>query len=210
VGVDEAAEMVNVELTEPDTGTITQLRLNETVRPEGETANDRLTLPEKPAMLVSVIVEVEEYPSVRVRLEGFADMEKACTRTAKTVEFVSVPLVPVTVTEYDPDGVDGTEKTVSMLVFIPPAASWRLVGFSATVGAFPKLALETVAERLTAPLNPLILVKLMSVVVEDPAGNETDGGRASIPKLGEVEPDATGAQFEGPLPSPPVVAESIS
>ncbi len=68
------------------------------VSPEGEIAIDRVTFPEKPPRLVSVIVEELDPPLGRVSPVGLAERLNPTTLTVKIAEFDSRPLVPVTLT----------------------------------------------------------------------------------------------------------------
>jgi hypothetical protein len=63
-------------------------------------ATVRLTVPEKPPMLVTVIVEVPVAPALTVILRGLAVTLKSTvmTVTVTVAEWDSGPLVPVTVT----------------------------------------------------------------------------------------------------------------
>jgi hypothetical protein len=59
----------------------------------------RCTVPEKPPLLVKVILDVPEDPTLTAKVGGLADREKAVrTVTCTVTERVSVPLVPLTVT----------------------------------------------------------------------------------------------------------------
>ena len=58
----------------------------------------RVTVPEKLLRLVTVIVDVPEALASIVWEVGVGDMENSETLTVMVVEWVSVPLVPLTVT----------------------------------------------------------------------------------------------------------------
>jgi len=59
----------------------------------------RCTPPEKPPLLVTVMFDVPEDPTLTAKDPGFADREKAArTVTCTMTECVTVPLVPLTVT----------------------------------------------------------------------------------------------------------------
>ena len=66
-----ATEMVSVKLP----GGVTELELGLAVKPAGADA-DRLTRPEKPPELPTVIVDVPEEPWGMLRLDGLAETEK--------------------------------------------------------------------------------------------------------------------------------------
>jgi hypothetical protein len=66
---------VSVARTFPFAGTVTLFGLIFAVGPMGETPVERFTVPVKPSMLTTVIVEVEELPWVTVREVGIAFRE---------------------------------------------------------------------------------------------------------------------------------------
>ena len=71
------------------------------VRPAGETAEARATVPVKPLIGATVMVDVAVAPERIVTLVGLAAIEKSCAAVTVTVtdaECDSVLLVPVTVT----------------------------------------------------------------------------------------------------------------
>jgi hypothetical protein len=93
-------EIVRVEVAVPPEGTDTVPGLNVSVNPEIVLA-DRETVPEKPFWLVIVIVEVPGVCWVAVIDVGFAETLKSGggnTVKVRLVEWVSVPIMPVTVT----------------------------------------------------------------------------------------------------------------
>jgi len=59
---------------------------------------DRLTPPENPFRLVTVIVEEAELLATKLSEEGFALMEKSETFTVTVVDPLNDPLTPVTLT----------------------------------------------------------------------------------------------------------------
>lgn len=80
---------------------VTLVGLREHVKPvTGETVATRLTVPVKPPMEATVIVEMPEAPATTVKLVGLAAMEKSTTTTLNVTvaERDNDPLVPVTVT----------------------------------------------------------------------------------------------------------------
>jgi hypothetical protein len=79
------------------------------------------------------------------------------TVTTTVVIFVVEPLMPLTVTVYEPEGVEGVVETVSVAVVGGPGETGTLVGLTPTVGP-PGGAVEV---RLTIPLNPRSLVRVM-------------------------------------------------
>ncbi len=97
-GVDEDA--VRVEDPDPPDERVTLVGLTDAVRPEGETVDESVTIPEKPFKLARLTVAVPEEPDWNVRLE-VPDMLKSgvtTTPTVTVVEWDKDPLVPVTVT----------------------------------------------------------------------------------------------------------------
>jgi len=68
------------------------------VRPAGETADVRATVPVNPLIGATVIVEVATVPAVVVTAVGLAVTEKSVTATVTVAECEIAPLVPVTVT----------------------------------------------------------------------------------------------------------------
>ena len=86
-----------VELPEPPV-MLVGLRLQ--VRPAGDTVEVRATVPVKPLIGATVMVDVAVAPERIVTLVGLAVIEKSCaavTVTVTVVEWDSVLLVPVTV-----------------------------------------------------------------------------------------------------------------
>ena len=75
----------------------TEAGFRDTVGPEGETVEERLTVPVKPPMLVNEMVEVADDPGAMVIDEGLAEMRKSATMRLTEAECESEPLVPVTV-----------------------------------------------------------------------------------------------------------------
>ncbi len=77
---------------------------SEQVGPVGETDDDSRTVPVKPPIEATVTVEVPVEPAVTATFTGFADTVKSTSVTVNvtTVVWTIGPLVPVTVTLYDP------------------------------------------------------------------------------------------------------------
>ncbi len=74
--------------------------------------------------------------------------------------------MPVTVTVYTPAGVDAVVDTVRVEVAVEPGVRLTLVG--ANVKVMPVAAGDTVAERATLPVKPLLL-RVIVEVAEPPA-----------------------------------------
>jgi hypothetical protein len=97
VYVPATPEQDRVEVPEVPRVTLVGVRVQ--VRPvEGDTAAVRATVPVKPWTAVTVIVEVPEAPARIVTLVGLAATVKSLTVMFTVAEWVSVLLVPVTVT----------------------------------------------------------------------------------------------------------------
>ena len=79
-------------------GTETLPLLKEKLSPEGDDDADRLTPPENPFKLVTVIVEEAELFTRKLREEGIAETEKSETFTVTVVDPLTDPLTPVTLT----------------------------------------------------------------------------------------------------------------
>ncbi len=93
-----ATETVRVEVAEILVGDkIMLLGLASALIPDGPDT-DIETVPEKPFKPLTVIVEVTEDPA-RIEIDVLVATLKSTTLTATTTEWVSEPLVPVTVTE---------------------------------------------------------------------------------------------------------------
>ncbi len=90
---------MSVEAPVPPELRVTTAGLTEAERPVGDDTTEVIaTVPEKPLMLASDIVEVLGMPTTTLRLEGLAEIVKSTTFTATVAEWESDPLVPCTVT----------------------------------------------------------------------------------------------------------------
>jgi hypothetical protein len=155
-------EMVRVALPVPPAVRVTLPGLNEAVGPPvtwGETVAERVTMPANPLVLVRVTVDVPVWPSAMVGVLGFAAMVKSTTSTDIPTEWESVPLVPVMLTVYVWGGVRPVVEIVRVEVPVLPAVRVTLPGLNEAVGP-PVTWGETVAERVTMPANPLVLVRV--------------------------------------------------
>jgi hypothetical protein len=125
------------------------------VSPDG-TVSVRLTVPVKPFTAVIVIVEVAETPTVTATGDVEVIVKSVTVKIAVTV-WVSVPLVPVIVSEYVPSVVE-LQETVA----VPEVV--MLVGLMA-----PHVRPERmVSVRLTVPVNPLTAAIVIVEVAEVP------------------------------------------
>ncbi len=114
------------------------------VRPAGETAEVRATVPVNPFAGATVIVEVAVAPASELTLVGLAVTVKSFTVTVTVAECVIDPLVPVTVTVYTP------AEPVQDRAEVCDAPSTILVGVRVQV----KPAGDTVEVKATVPVKP--------------------------------------------------------
>ncbi len=95
-------ETVNVELPEPPALRVTVVGFRETVAPEeGTIVVERVTVPENPFRLLTVIVDVPDDPDWTVRADWLLETLKSgasVTVTVTVVEWTRDPEVPVMVT----------------------------------------------------------------------------------------------------------------
>jgi hypothetical protein len=132
---------------------------NVQVRPRGvEAETDRLTVPANPFSGATVIVEVPEEPA-RIWAGETAPgvtLKSGCGVNATVTVWVSVPLVPVTV-------------TLKLTVHVPPAVSVEVFGVGRVTLAGNMLAVQPVGGaadvmvRAMLPVNPF---SAFAVIVE--------------------------------------------
>jgi len=118
--VPDPTAIVIVELPPPGAAIVLGLKL--TVVPLGAPAADRLMTLLKPPLTLVVIVEVPWLPCTTLTEAGEPVSVKLAETAAVTVRLTAAallacPLVPVTVTEYVPAGV---EEVVEMLSVVEP------------------------------------------------------------------------------------------
>jgi hypothetical protein len=84
-------------VTVPPDASVTDVGLNVTLGPEGETEPVRVSVPLNPLRLAKVIVAVDVEPGVRLMLVGLGLIVKSGTVTViwAVVEFIVDPLVPL-------------------------------------------------------------------------------------------------------------------
>ncbi len=170
------ALMVRVEVP-PQPVTVTLLGLTDAVGPLfGIIVVVRLAVPVKPSIGAIVTVAEIELPLWTARIAG-AKTSKSSTFTVTETVCDLVPLVAVTVTVYEPAGVELVVATVSVEVAEPPADNARLVGLSAAVGPEG----DTVAARLTVPEKPYWLPRVSVDVEELPTLTLRFTGLADMP-----------------------------
>jgi hypothetical protein len=160
------------------------------VRP-GELVAVRVTVPVKPFRGLTVIVAVPEDPASRGPiLVGLATIEKSTTLTVTIVEWVSVPLVPVTVTvkvpTVDPETVSMAEPTPLLV---------RVTEGTLSVAERPVVGLTDVI-RSTVPAKPFRLARLIVDTPLDPALTASDDGLEEMLKSGTVTVTVTIAEWD--------------
>jgi hypothetical protein len=174
--------------TDPPGGSETLVRLRVAEIMLDETVSDRVTVPLKPLTLVRVIVEVAEEPCVIVRFPGTAEIVKSGgadweTLKSTMTECVRLPLVPVTVMFPELPADPPTMLRVAKPV--PPGVSLTLEGvIDHTVHPGVGHRGEGVVCKLTVPLNPLRLVRVIVELPLPPDGTTTVVGLATIEKSG--------------------------
>ena len=144
------------------------------VRPAGETVDVRATVPVNPLRGATVIVDVPAAPARTATLVGLAVTEKSGTLptvTVTVVEWLSDPLVPVTVTVK----VLAVEP-VQLRVEVPDPVT--LVGVNVQV----RPAGEILDVRATTPLKPLTAATVIVDVPEPPTVKLMLVGLAEIVK----------------------------
>jgi hypothetical protein len=147
--------------------------LREQVRPAG-VMSLRLTVPLKPLIAATVIVEFANLFVSAATLVGVALTLKSTPTTVTVVEDDTEPEVPVTVITALP--VWEPAVTVRVTFCFPPIPRMTELGF--TVATKPQAQPLTVEPRLTVPLK---LPRLVTVIVEFtdlPAGIVIAGGLA--------------------------------
>jgi len=119
----------------------------------------RVTFPLNPLMLLIVKVLLEELPRGILKNVGLDESEKSglVTMTKIDMNRVRLPLVPRTLRYEDCETAVGLAETVSVTVAEPPLVSvtLRLLNVALTPEKNPRV------ERVTVPLNPLKLVRVI-------------------------------------------------
>jgi len=157
-----------VEVPEP----VTLVGVRVHVRPVvGDTVAVRPTTPLKPCRAVTVIVDIPGTPARIVTVVGLAAIVKSCTVNVRVAECESEPLVPSTVTVYDP--ADPEQDTVE--VPEPVMLGGVRVHVRPVVG-------DADAVRLTVPVNPFTGVTVIVEVPLAPARTMTLVGLAATVK----------------------------
>jgi len=139
--------------------------LKEQVRPVG-TVSVRLTVPLKPLIAVTVIVEFASRFVGTEALVGFAETLKSTPATVTVVEADREEAVPVTVITALP--VWEPAVTVRVTVLFPPTLRVTVLGV--TVVTKPQAQPLAVELRLTGPLKLPTLATVMVELTDVPAG----------------------------------------
>ena len=97
-------DIVAIDAPVPPADRMMLVGLRDTAGPAGLIDAARFTVPENPLRLVKLIVVEPEEPAMTVRLDGLAlrlksDCGTGLTITVIVIEWLSVPLVPVTANE---------------------------------------------------------------------------------------------------------------
>ena len=142
-------------------------------RPEGETAEDRPTVPLKPFTGATVMVEAVLEPAFVKMLVGLDSMLKSSFVIVTVAVCVIPPLVPVTVTVYDA----ALPEHESVEVWEDPKT--MLVGLNVQVA--PPSG-ETDDDRLTVPVKPFTGVTVIVEVTVVPVVKLIVTGFAEIVK----------------------------
>ena len=167
---------------------------NEAVTPEGRAEFESVTLPVKPPLGVTVIVELPLLPRVTLKLLGEADSEKLGVATPFTVNeidvvWLSVPDVPVTVTDDVPVvAVELAVKVTTLLPvvgFVPKLAVTPLGRADVESVTLPVKPPDGVTVTVELPLLPCATVKLLGEADSEKFGPDTTGKFTQL--LAELE-----------------------
>jgi hypothetical protein len=161
-------------------------------------ATTRITLPEKPLTLVTVMIVCLSEPTGIAWKVGLSVIVKSTgvepvTVTAMIAVCEIEPLDPFIATTYVPRGVEDAVDTTNVEVAVPPLDRLTLVVLKVTV----KPTGEEESVRFTVPVNPLRLVRVMVADVPDvPAAMLRLDGLAVIVKSGVFEVTITNTVTE--------------
>ena len=167
---------------------------NEAVTPDGSAEFESVTLPVKPPLGVTVIVELPLLPRVTLKLLGEADSEKLGVATPFTVNeidvvWLSVPDVPVTVTDDVPVvAVELAVKVTTLLPvvgFVPKLAVTPLGRADVESVTLPVKPPDGVTVTVELPLLPCARVKLLGEADSEKFGRDTTGKFTQL--LAELE-----------------------
>jgi hypothetical protein len=133
----------------------------------------RFTTPAKPLSPSIVIVDAAGVPASTVTLVGLAVTVKSCTVNVAVVEWVSVPLVPVTVTWSVPDEVNVQLRLTEL------EGEMRV---SVTLALLREQPGPPFWESATVPVKPFTAVTVMLETPVELASRVTEVGLAEIVK----------------------------
>jgi len=182
VAVEEAVS-VRVEVALPLAGGVTGFVENAAVTPLGKPDAARVVAELNPPVLVMVIVLVPLVPCVTVTEVGDAAMVKfgvavEFTVSARVVDAVKLPEVPVMVTVADP--------VVAVLLAVSVSTLVPVVGFVPNVAVTPLGRPD--AANVTLPLNPFTSLTVMVLVPLPPCVMVRLLGESDRVKLGVADP----------------------
>lgn len=149
---------------------------------DGDTVSDNVTVPVKPFVAETVIVEVPAEPTATLTLVGLAVTVKfgaAVTVNVTVTEWESDPLVPVTVTVKLPvvDPVHDRLEVPDVVVLVKATLVGDKVHVRPAEG-------ETVSDNVTVPVNPLMAFTETAEVPAEPTTTGTVIGLAVTVKSG--------------------------
>ena len=149
---------------------------------DGEILSDSATVPVKPFVAETVIVEVPAEPTATLTLVGLAVTVKfgaAVTVNVTVTEWESDPLVPVTVTVKLPvvDPVHDRLEVPDVVVLVKATLVGDKVHVRPAEG-------ETVSDNVTVPVNPLMAFTETAEVPAEPTTTGTVIGLAVTVKSG--------------------------
>jgi hypothetical protein len=158
------------------------------ITPDGEEVALSVTVPEKPAVDWSLIVDVAELFTTNETLFGFAVREKSGDETVASIVAVwtRVPFVPVIVTTYEPgllavsvhtdvafpERLDGTHEVVT------PDGTETAVKF--TVSAKPPVEAREIVELADCPVPKATLVGFAVRENSGPPGRKNSTGEGAL------------------------------
>jgi len=140
----------------------------------GLAVSESVTLPEKPFTLFTRTEADRDEPNGTLTVMGWIETVKSSTRTSTCSVWTSPPLLPVTVTVKFSGGVFDETEIVSVELSFPFATRSTVGG----VKFVDNPVEETLADRLTKPVNPFRLLTLIVETPEAPACTATVGGFA--------------------------------
>ena len=149
---------------------------------DGEILSDSATVPVKPFVAATVMVEVPGDPTATLTVVGLAATVKLgapVTVYATPAECESVPLAPMTVTVNEPvaEPVQDKVEVPEVVVLVRETLAGLSVQTRPVEG-------DTVSDRVTVPVKPLTAETVIIDVPADPTTTETVVGLALTVKSG--------------------------